>query len=549
MAYLGKQQVSSGFVQKNGQKKSLFAPPKFPEPTKNVTAPSATTEGAEYRQPQPGEMIANVMRSMGMEQLIYPLPSEEGVQLQETKQTETQAEQPQAKPLLAPPCRDDPLATAPRTDDKHLLALKRDDGQYRPPENQLLAPSRPRSHMDGVVQTKLTIGRPNDKYEQEADRVAAAVVQQINRPAPVSQAQGEVVQSKEKEEEEELNMKPMVQRRDAIGGGEASTELERAINRARGGGQSLDAGLQQSMGQAMGADFSGVMIHTNAQADQLNQSLQAKAFTSGQDVFFRQGAYQPRSHGGQELIAHELTHVVQQNGGAVQRSPHRENPSPKIPSPLAEDKVVYSTIPTDLYLQRRFDTSRHKVAGWLGGNGRLQIQAKNNCGCASCSLSEGEKKPEIQRAKRKRADSDPDYDPNAASSPPCVDTKYHEDDCSLKSPYDKQVRKYFYPSNYHANVKQWKDSELLRLQDSTNTNNFICPECKKSKPPTEATIEHIFPVVKHWNMNGYDQMQNARITWYNDTTNHKIMCQSCNSRLGGKGANYQDDVGPNFVGP
>ena len=317
MAYQGKQ-VSSGFVQKNGQKKSLFAPPKFPELAQNVTVPSATTDGAKYQPPQPGEMIANVMRSMGMEQPIYPLPSEGGVQLQETKQTETQAEQPQAKQLLAPPCRDHPLATAPRTDGKQLLVPKREDGPYRPPENQLLAPPRPRSHMDGVVQTKLTIGRPNDRYEQEADRVAAAVVQQINRPAPFSQAQGEVVQSKEKEDEEELNRKPMVQRRDVIGGGETSTELERAINRARGGGQSLDAGLQQSMGQAMGADFSQVRVHTDVQADRLNQSLQAKAFTTGQDVFFRQGAYQPGNRGGQELIAHELTHVVQQNSEAVE---------------------------------------------------------------------------------------------------------------------------------------------------------------------------------------------------------------------------------------
>jgi len=63
----------------------------------------------------------------------------------------------------------------------------------------------------------------------------------------------------------------------------------------------------------MGADFSGVKVYTDAQADQLSRSIQAKAFTTGQDVFFRQGAYEPRSRGGQELIAHELTHVVQQN--------------------------------------------------------------------------------------------------------------------------------------------------------------------------------------------------------------------------------------------
>jgi hypothetical protein len=70
------------------------------------------------------------------------------------------------------------------------------------------------------------------------------------------------------------------------------------------------------MEQAFGADFSGVKVHTDGQSDQLNQSIQARAFTTGQDIFFRQGQYEPGSKGGQELLAHELTHVVQQNGGS-----------------------------------------------------------------------------------------------------------------------------------------------------------------------------------------------------------------------------------------
>ncbi|MBN4003349.1 MAG: DUF4157 domain-containing protein [Nostoc sp. LPT] len=163
-----------------------------------------------------------------------------------------------------------------------------------------------------AIQPKLTIGEPGDKYEQEADRVAAQVVQRINQPEAVSAKQEENIQRIEKPEKSEIQMKSLVQRREAIGGGEASTDLESAINNAKGGGQALDAGLQRSMGQAMGADFSGVRVHTDAQSDQLNKSIQAKAFTTGQDVFFRQGAYEPRSRGGQELIAHELTHVEQQ---------------------------------------------------------------------------------------------------------------------------------------------------------------------------------------------------------------------------------------------
>lgn len=169
------------------------------------------------------------------------------------------------------------------------------------------------------LQAKLTIGEANNHYEQEADRVAAQVVDRINAPSLQSPGEQQSVQ-RMGAEEEELQMMPIVQRVGAEGGS-VTEDLEGEINAARGGGQSLAPELQMQMGQAMGADFSGVRVHTDGRSDELNQSIQAKAFTTGQDIFFRQGAYDPGSRGGQELIAHELTHVVQQNGGAVQRLP------------------------------------------------------------------------------------------------------------------------------------------------------------------------------------------------------------------------------------
>jgi hypothetical protein len=63
-----------------------------------------------------------------------------------------------------------------------------------------------------------------------------------------------------------------------------------------------------------GADFSGVRVHTDGEADQISQDLSARAFTTGSDIYFGQGEYRPSSTGGQELLAHELTHVVQQSG-------------------------------------------------------------------------------------------------------------------------------------------------------------------------------------------------------------------------------------------
>jgi hypothetical protein len=70
----------------------------------------------------------------------------------------------------------------------------------------------------------------------------------------------------------------------------------------------------------MGHDFSGVRVHASPEADSLNQDLSARAFTTGQDIFFKQGEYKPASSEGQELIAHELTHVVQQSTGQVSSS-------------------------------------------------------------------------------------------------------------------------------------------------------------------------------------------------------------------------------------
>jgi hypothetical protein len=124
----------------------------------------------------------------------------------------------------------------------------------------------------------------------------------------------EVADEDESEDESSIQMKSMLQRREDSEVN-ASQQLESSIQQARGGGHLLDLNLQRKMEDAIGADFSKVKIHTDSQSDRMSKSIQAKAFTTGQDVFFRQGAYNPSSKDGQELIAHELTHTIQQSGG------------------------------------------------------------------------------------------------------------------------------------------------------------------------------------------------------------------------------------------
>src|SRR5215813_6367915 len=81
------------------------------------------------------------------------------------------------------------------------------------------------------------------------------------------------------------------------GGGDMDA-IERSIDQARGGGHGMDLMTRNRMESAFGADFSSVRIHTDARADGLSQSLSARAFTTGRDVFFREGEYNPGSSAG-----------------------------------------------------------------------------------------------------------------------------------------------------------------------------------------------------------------------------------------------------------
>jgi hypothetical protein len=193
---------------------------------------------------------------------------------------------------------------------------------------------------------KLMIGAVGDKYEQEADRVAAQVVQRINASTFVRSGEDETVQREEmkiKDNEVRMMRSPILQRRSSHGEMAATPDLEASINQARGGGQPMANNIRQPMEKAFGADFSGVKIHTNSQSDQLNQSIQARAFTTRQDIFFRQGEYNPGSRGGQELLAHELTHVVQQTDG-IQTHLSHEQPSVQRELNITSDLVQKTPI-------------------------------------------------------------------------------------------------------------------------------------------------------------------------------------------------------------
>jgi hypothetical protein len=102
--------------------------------------------------------------------------------------------------------------------------------------------------------------------------------------------------------------------------GGADNGVESAIEQSRGSGQQLPDKTRSKMEGFFGTDFDNVSVHTGAEANRLSRSLGARSFTTGSDIYFGEGEYDPASEGGQKLIAHELTHVVQQ-GGTRRQSP------------------------------------------------------------------------------------------------------------------------------------------------------------------------------------------------------------------------------------
>lgn len=101
------------------------------------------------------------------------------------------------------------------------------------------------------------------------------------------------------------------------GAGPLDPDIESDIRGAQGGGRPLDDGVRGDMESHLGVDLSSVRVHADSRGDALSRSVQADAFTTGTDVFFRSGKFSPDSGDGRKLLAHELTHVVQQSSGSV----------------------------------------------------------------------------------------------------------------------------------------------------------------------------------------------------------------------------------------
>lgn len=219
------------------------------------------------------------------------------------------------------------------------------------------------------IQSKLNIGAPNDVYEKEADSMADKVVQRLSDPSSVQTKSSligsatpfvqkkcahceeeEKLQKKEKEDDTLLNGKlqkksifesnaeppddgslslrkdegAAVQRKCAECEKEeklqkksdglqiASSNIESRLSSSKGSGSPLPVATREQMESSFGADFSNVRIHNDSSSVQMSKDLNAQAFTYGSDIYFNSGKYDANVKGGKHLLAHELTHVMQQ---------------------------------------------------------------------------------------------------------------------------------------------------------------------------------------------------------------------------------------------
>ena len=199
------------------------------------------------------------------------------------------------------------------------------------------------------IQPQLTIGAANDSYEQEADAMADKAVHHIKDPsvsAPNIQKKCADCEEKDKMQRKEMGEKeemPLMRKADG-GGFTASPNLTSQLGSSKGGGSPLPDSTRQGMESAFDSDFSQVRVHTGTQAAAMSQGIQAHAFTHGSDVYFNNGQYSPNTEGGQRLLAHELTHVVQQGHSVIRRDDNANSSQvPNETSAYPEDIALFST--------------------------------------------------------------------------------------------------------------------------------------------------------------------------------------------------------------
>lgn len=252
-----------------------------------------------------------------------------------------------------------------------------------------------------IIQPQLSIGAPDDKYEREAEAIADRVVSSPGTtPPPLhrndednpmaiqrmqEEEEGATMQLKAESEAAPLQMKPFgespnlqmkcaaceeeeqskIQRKPTAiqcatdgSGMVASSQITRQLASRSGRGQTLPSAVNQEMRSKIGADFSSVRVHTDSTAIQMSRDLGAKAFTHGNDIYFNSGQYDPGSKSGKHLLAHELTHTMQQGKGISRMIQRAETDTSNNCAALPDSRGEVNT-----YFQNAINTATAAAGG------------------------------------------------------------------------------------------------------------------------------------------------------------------------------------------
>jgi hypothetical protein len=318
--------------------------------------------------------------------------------------------------------------------------------------------------MHPILQAKLKLGPAGDKYEQEADRVAAQVV-----GGAQTSGEGGAVQRDLEDEE-------MIQGKEMHGpeGGEVDASVQGQIQATQGGGKPLDENVRRQMEQGFGADFSGVRVHTGQQADTLNRSLNARAFTTGKDIFFGKGEYQPKTFGGKKLLAHELTHTVQQSGAGLQRAPLHDSAV-----------AVQRNLDDDIIIIRKFVT---KVSYFLDNIGNKE-EGLAPAASLNLQMPDGIEDNDLRAALQNwieefnkvcRLVDNPsaltlNYTQEEAASRAknAERNKYQEKAASSAKKYRKAKEKHYITAFYHKSKMKSRRKKVKAIQGGADSHDFL----------------------------------------------------------------------------
>ncbi|MEQ8540300.1 MAG: DUF4157 domain-containing protein [Coleofasciculus sp. D1-CHI-01] len=278
-----------------------------------------STSGLEHQyQPQIGQRANSVLNGLNQFK-AQQLAQDYSVQRQDSS-GESQIEEPEEKQpeslhnqQLASSPPDNPEDNTASGSDSTLsnLQLQNNKEQKRPQKlvqsdgaiQAKCSECEKQEEKDESVQTKLTVGEPGDKYEQEADTMAAKVMAMPD--STLSQSVGRQTEAEKPPLAKSISS--LVQR-SASDTSQASPSIENRLASSQGGGNPLPENVRSFMEPRFGADFSAVRVHTDSTAVQMNKELGAQAFAHGSNIYYGAG----KSPNVDELTAHELTHTIQQ---------------------------------------------------------------------------------------------------------------------------------------------------------------------------------------------------------------------------------------------